>query len=149
MQFLDFPSATFSGRGTQMMSRNGQATISNYLCFKHGYTNEELRLTGLKQVVDQEKLDQIQERDHYGNVRNKVNSNSGAVNKEIGQVTVSDYSSIEEELKKQREKQRRDTLWPGQPYQYQTNPLFERGLQGNDLQEAKKQLEYEKNLTPE
>ena len=45
---LDVSSAKFSGRGTQMMSRNGIATISHYLCFKNGYTDEEIKKTGLK-----------------------------------------------------------------------------------------------------
>ena len=52
---LDVSSAKFSGRGTQMMSRNGIATISHYLCFKSGYTDEEIKQTGLKQVVDEDK----------------------------------------------------------------------------------------------
>lgn len=40
---LDVSSAKFSGRGTQMMSRNGIATISHYLCFKNGYTDDEIK----------------------------------------------------------------------------------------------------------
>ena len=40
-----------------MLSRNGIATISHYLCFKTGYTEDELKKTGLKQVVDEEKLE--------------------------------------------------------------------------------------------
>lgn len=61
-----------------MMSRNGQATISNYLCFKRGYTEEEIKQTGLKQVVDDEKYAQVQTRDPYLNVAQKVFSNAGS-----------------------------------------------------------------------
>ena len=52
---LDVSTATFSGRGTQMMSRFGSATISHWMCFKNGYTEEELKLTGLSQPCDEEK----------------------------------------------------------------------------------------------
>ena len=60
-----------------MMSRNGIATISHYLCFKNGYTDEEIKQTGLKQVVDDDKYALVQMKDPYVNVSNKVFSNSG------------------------------------------------------------------------
>ena len=60
-----------------MMSRNGIATISHYLCFKSGYTDEEIKQTGLKQVVDDDKYALVQMKDPYGNVSKKVFSNSG------------------------------------------------------------------------
>ena len=75
---MDVSSAKFSGRGTQMMSRNGIATISHYLCFKSGYTDDELKQTGLKQVCDEEKYEQLKEGDPYSNVKQKVFTNAGA-----------------------------------------------------------------------
>jgi len=72
---FDAPSAKFSGRGTQMLSRNGGATISHYLCFKRGYTDEELKHTGLRQVVDEEKYNKLIMRQPYNNVKNKVETN--------------------------------------------------------------------------
>ena len=42
-----------------MMSRNGQSTISHYLCFKSGYTQEEIQKTGLKQALDDDKLEKL------------------------------------------------------------------------------------------
>lgn len=74
---LDVSTAKFSGKGTQMLSRNGVATISNYLCFKSGYTDDELKRTGLKQVCDEDKYLKEQSKDPYSMVKNKVFSNSG------------------------------------------------------------------------
>ena len=62
-----------------MLSRNGIATISHYLCFKTGYTEDELKKTGLKQVVDEEKLEQEQLKDPYANVKTRVFSNATPV----------------------------------------------------------------------
>ena len=110
-----------------MMSRNGVATISHYLCFKTGYTDEELKQTGLKQVVDEDKYSKAVAKDPYQNVTNKVFSNSG--------VTVSKNSipqsqkiiAIREAIQQQKDLERKMNRWPGQGYEYVENHLFEKG----------------------
>ena len=73
----DTTSAEFSGRGAPMLSRNGQSTISHYICFKSGYTEDELKATGLKQPVADELLEKVQSRDAFKDVRTKLFTNSG------------------------------------------------------------------------
>ena len=72
----DTVSAKFSGRGAPMLSRNGQSTISHYICFKSGYTDEELRVTGLEQPVADDMLEKIQNKDTFKDIKTKLFTNS-------------------------------------------------------------------------
>ena len=79
----DTISAKFSGRGAPMLSRNGQSTISHYICFKSGYTNEELRATGLKQTVSEDMMERINQKDPLKEVKTKLFTNSNAATGEF------------------------------------------------------------------
>ena len=74
-QNFDVSTAKFSGRGTQMMSRFGAATISHWMCFKTGYSDEELKLTGLSQPCSDQKYQSHLNKDPYSTVKNKVETN--------------------------------------------------------------------------
>ena len=71
--------AKFSGKGTMMCSPQGVQTISSYVCYKHGYTEEELQATGLTQPANPTKLAQAEEKDPFKDAHPKVftNSNQG------------------------------------------------------------------------
>ena len=129
----DTQSAKFSGRGAPMLSRNGQSTISHYICFKSGYTEEELRATGLKQPVADELLEKAEAKDAFKDVRTKLFTNSGQATGEFPINT--NILLIRTAIQKQKELERKQNMWPGQNYKYVSNDLFERGTTGdpNDL----------------
>ena len=127
MMNLDVTSAKFSGKGTQMASRNGIATISHYLCFKSGYTEDEMRSTGLKQVVDEEKYASIQDKNCYINVSKKVFTNAGATADKSAYPQSQKIIEIRNEREQQKELEKKMNRWPGQGYEYVENVLFEKG----------------------
>ena len=59
-----------------MMSRFGAATISQWMCFKTGYTPEELQAMGLQQPCDDDKYYAMLNKDPYSDIKNKVETNS-------------------------------------------------------------------------
>ena len=122
---LDLSSAKFSGRGTQMMSRNGATTISHYLCFKSGYTNEEIKQTGLKQVVNDDKYALVQLKDPYFGVTKKVFTNAHGVTQKGSLPESQKIIQIREQIAQQKELERKMNRWPGQGYEYIENMNFE------------------------
>ena len=58
-----------------MVSRFGAATISHFVCFKKGYTEEEIKHTGLAQPCDDEKYQIMLSRDPYKAIKNKIETN--------------------------------------------------------------------------
>lgn len=119
-----------------MISRNGIATISQYLCFKNGYTEEELKLNGLKQVFDDQKFDNSRKKDLYHNVKNKVISNSGPVADKGAYPQSQKINEIREAIGAQKELEKKLNQWPGQGYEYVENVLFEKGPYGNKKNKA-------------
>ena len=83
--------AKFSGKGTMMCSPQGVQTISSYVCFKSGYTEQEMALTGLKQPASPTKLAQALDKNQFKDTHPKVftNSNQGGgvnVNRNVLQI---------------------------------------------------------------
>ena len=64
--------AKYSGKGTPMISRRGKSTICLYACFKHGLTEQEMAVTGLKPMMDEDLIEDIKTKDKYANTQPKV-----------------------------------------------------------------------------
>ena len=110
-----------------MCSRSGANTISGYLCFKSGYTKEEMKQTGLKQVVDEETYLLQQQKDPYVHVKNKVESNSTTTDAKGAFPQSQKITAIRDNIAKQKDLDARMNRWPGQGYEYVENVLFEKG----------------------
>ena len=54
-------------------------------------------------MINQDKLDQVHEKDAFKDVINKVNSNSMAVNKKVGTGTFTKFSLMDDDSKKKKE----------------------------------------------
>ena len=119
-----------------MMSRNGIATISHYLCFKSGYTAEELKQTGLKQVVDEEKYALLQNKGPYANVAKKVFTNPVTGDSKGAFPQSHKIQQIRDTMAKQKELEKKMNRWPGQGYEYVENKLFEYGPTGGRRQKG-------------
>ena len=110
-----------------MCSRSGANTISGYLCFKSGYSKDEMKQTGLKQVIDEEKYLTEQNKDPYLHVRNKVESNSTSSDAKGAFPQSQKILAIREKIAKQKDLEKKMNRWPGQGYDYVENVLFEKG----------------------
>ena len=118
-----------------MLSRNGQSTISHYICFKHGYTEDEMRQTGLKQTVSEDQMDRINQKDVFKEVKTKLFTNSNAATGEFPVNT--NIMLIRAAIQRQKDLERKQNLWPGQDYKFVTNELFTRGPSNDANSRAK------------
>jgi hypothetical protein len=97
--------AKFSGKGVPMCSRSGTTTISQFVAFKHGFSNDEIKSTGLKQPASPTKMQEAVDRDQYANMKPKIFTNAGK--KEGGQSGIhvdSKVLALRNELERKRTK---------------------------------------------
>lgn len=109
------------------MSRFGAATISQWMCFKTGYTEEELKATGLQQPCDDEKFYAMLKRNPYTEIKNKVETNSEPLDKKGEYPQTQRIVKIREDLARQKALEDKMNRWPGQNYEYVNNVLFDQG----------------------